>query len=110
VRFAITEQTTGKRLRRLLPPNYRGRVPAAVRDEVSYSLILFPHDAEDVIRSSLVRKALARLVTLAPGGLVAVGANFTEEARQELARRGAVVVALGDFYWTDASYDGVTQT
>ncbi len=36
--------------------------------------------------------------------LVAVAKGFTEESRALLIERGAVIVSLGDFFWTDASY------
>ncbi len=68
-----------------------------------YSLLLFAHAPRDVVPSAPVRKALRRLGDPAPGGVVAVGTVFTEEALALLAEAGARVVAFRRALWTDES-------
>ena len=48
-------------------------------------------------------RALRRLDAPAPGGIVAVGTVFTEEALALLAEAGARVVAFRKARWTDES-------
>ncbi len=93
-----------------LPPAHRrlltGRaVPAG---EERYTLLLFRHDRADVILSAVVRKALERVVE-APGLIVAAAGVFTLEALAALHLRGALVLALSDFTWTDASYEAIRR-
>jgi 2-keto-3-deoxy-6-phosphogluconate aldolase len=50
-----------------------------------------------------VRKALRRLGSPAPAGIIAVGTVFTAEALDLLAEAGAQVVAFRVARWTDES-------
>jgi hypothetical protein len=74
-----------------------------VEPEGVYSLLLFAHAPRDVVPSAPVRKALRRLGDPAPGGVVAVGTVFTEEALALLAEAGARVVPFRRALWTDES-------
>jgi hypothetical protein len=42
--------------------------------------------------------------------VVALGAGFTAEAHALLVERGATVVTVSDFHWTDASYDRIRSS
>lgn len=106
--FTIHSRTTGKGIRRLLPRTLRNRVPPTIEADASYTLLLFAHNTGDVVRSPVVRKALEALTEPAVG-VVAAGANFTEEARRDLAERGVLVISRGDFHWTDKSIDEIRQ-
>lgn len=94
-------------LHHVVPPAYREEVAtvAAAHGEhaVEYSVLLFAHAPRDVVPSAPVRRALRRLGEPAPGGIVAVGTVFTEEALALLAGAGARVIALRKTYWTDES-------
>jgi hypothetical protein len=85
----------------------RSRVPPTIKTDASYTLLLFAHNTGDVVRSPVVRKALEEF-TPEPGvRVIAAGANFTEEARRDLAERGVLIISFGDFYWTDKSIDEI---
>lgn len=102
MKAAITRGVEGRRLREVLPADLRHRIPTGVDKGELYTVVLFPHTREDVVRSSAVEKALRRVES--GRALVAVGGTFTTEARSLLAERGALVISQGDFFWTDASY------
>jgi hypothetical protein len=104
MKFDIHDTVAGGRLRDLLPPEFRDRVPGVVRKEGLYTLVVF---SEDVVRERTVRKALEQIDQAPVGLIVAAGHNFTREARDLLLARSAVLVARGDFEWTEASYEAV---
>jgi len=99
----------GDRIDAALPPALKNRLPAsATSPDVTFTLLLFPHTVEDVVRSVPVRKALTRV---APGSrVVAAGGNFTEEALQALSERGVLVLRVNDYHWTDESHARVVST
>ena len=105
--FTVFDPATGEHVRGLLPRLLRRKVPPTIQSDGSYVLMLFAHKTGDVVRSPVVRKALTRVPSVPSGGLVAAGANFTQEAREELARHDAIVVSLGDFHWTDSSAESI---
>jgi hypothetical protein len=88
----------------VVPPDYKERVLLAVRPEIRYTVVLFAHDRErgGVVTSAVVRRAIARIPIEA--SLLAVGADFTEEATELLHAREAAIARIGEFGWTDASY------
>ena len=115
MKVTVQPRVPAAKLRHLVPPAYRDDVAAAVAGvtveggaggdgaEVVHSLLLFAHAPRDVVPSAPVRKALRRLGAPAPGGVVAVGTVFTEEALALLAEAGARVVAYRRAHWTDES-------
>ena len=104
MKVTVQPRVPGPKLRHLVPPAYRQGLADAVADAAAeYSLLLFAHAPRDVVPSPPVRKALRRLGEPAPGGVVAVGRVFTEEALALLAEAGARVVAFRRALWTDES-------
>ncbi len=103
MKVTIHPRLAGATLRHLVPPAYREGIADAARDDGTYALLLFAHAPRDVVPSPPVRKALRRLGEPAPGGVVAVGTVFTEEALALLADAGARVVAFRRAHWTDES-------
>ena len=106
MKVTVQPRVPGPKLRHLVPPAYRDDVVAGVAPDGVYSLLLFAHAPRDVVPSAPVRKALRRLATPAPDGIVAVGTVFTEEALALLLDAGARVVAYRAARWTDASARG----
>lgn len=100
MRFTVSRDLTGAQLRGRLPPRLRDRVPRALQEDGSYTLIVFR--GPEVVSSALVRNAMERL-TERDRELVAAGPNFTAEARQLLGTQGALLVSAGDLHWTDES-------
>ncbi len=96
-------------LLRQIPIPYRDRLTRAGLRAESYTLLQFALDRNDVVPSRPVAKALARLEGNRAEQIVALGANFTREALSLLRDRDALVVSLGEFDWTDASYARIRQ-
>jgi hypothetical protein len=91
----------------MLPPSYRRRLPPIVeRSSETFAVLLFPHEREDVVISSAVRHALQSQHS-SDERMIAVGGNFTEEARAFLDAAGVIVLRLSDFHWTDDSYKAI---
>ena len=104
MKFEIHDTVAGGRLRDLIPPEFREHVPSLVRKDGLYTLVVF---SEDVVRERTVRRALEQIDQAPVGVIVATGRNFTREARDLLLARSTVLVARGDFEWTEASYEAV---
>jgi hypothetical protein len=104
-RMKVTVYTAiaASKLRHLVPPTYRDAAAELAGSPVEYSVMLFAHTPRDVVPSAPVRKALRRVGEPAPGGLVAVGTVFTQEALDLLTQAGAHVIAMRRSYWTDES-------
>jgi hypothetical protein len=102
-KFTVLGRFELDRISEVVPPDYRGLIRAVARSPGPYTVILFPHDRADVVTSAPVRRALARIEL--GERVLAVGGNFTAEAVALLADREADVARLGDFYWTDESYN-----
>lgn len=102
MKITVRKNVEGARVRELLPPELRQRVPGALAKDGRYTVILFPHTREDVVRSPEVLKVLRRV---APAEhVIGVGGTFTAEARDALSERRAFIVSMGEFFWTDESY------
>lgn len=104
-KFTILGQFTVDDVVGRVPPDYRGVVRAVARAGIEYTAVLFAHDRRDVVTSAPVRRALARIAPEQP--VLAVGANFTVEAAALLSERGAAIARLGEFHWTDESYNSL---
>ena len=103
MKATVYAQLPGDRIGHVIPPAYRELLPASLESQQEYSVLLFAHADRDVVHSAPVRRALRRLRTTAPGGLVVVGTVFTAEAQALLAEAGATVVARRKGRWTDES-------
>jgi len=64
----------------------------------SCTLITFPHDNRDVVKGSLVEKALKRLGKLTDAQLVVVGGCFSIEATHILNSKNALFLSLSEQY------------
>jgi hypothetical protein len=103
MKVTIYPRIAGTKLRHVVPPAYRDDAAVDTEAAGEYSVLLFAHAPRDVVPSAPVRKALRRLGAPAPGGIVAVGTVFTEEALALLAAAGGRVVAFRKAHWTDES-------
>jgi hypothetical protein len=106
-KFTLLGTFERDRISGVVPPEYRDRALALTRDGVCYLVVQFAHDRRDVVTSAPVRRALEDI----PGDqlVLVVGANFTVEAEMLLEARGALIARLGDFRWTDESYQSLHQ-
>ncbi|MEM5496369.1 hypothetical protein WNY77_03055 [Paraglaciecola mesophila] len=71
--------------------------------EDSCTLITFPHDRKNMVKSSLVQKALTKLGELEDQSLVVIGGCFTAESVELLNEVDAVILSLSEGHWTDTS-------
>ena len=77
-------------------------------DEPQFSekctLITFPHNRKDVIKSNLTEKALKKFGEPSQDTLIVVGGCFSLESVEKLKKYNAVFLALSEFSWTDERY------
>jgi hypothetical protein len=66
------------------------------------TLIIFPHDNRNVVKSSLVEKALKSLGELFDPQLVVVGGCFSVEATNLLISKNALFISLFEHHRTDS--------
>ena len=97
---AITIGLTKRKLLAAVPPRYRPKLPP-LRASL-YTMLKFRSAREDVVLSRVVQDALSRIE--GNDHLVAIGGSFTMEALDLLQARGAVVLQLSEFCWTDERY------
>lgn len=102
MKATIHARVPAEKLRELVPPAYKDLVLKA-KLEGAYTVLLFAHTERDVVTSMPVRRALRRLDSTAPDGLLAVGTTFTAEARELIREQGGRILALREGKWTDAS-------
>jgi len=104
----IRRGLTSAQLVSMLPPLYRQLLPPTVeRSRETFTVLLFPHDREDVVISSAVRRAL-QSQHLTDERVIAAAGNFTAEAKSFLDAAGVIVLRLSDYHWTDDSYKDIT--
>jgi len=104
--FTVLGRLEHDRIPAVVPPDYRSVVRAVTAPGTTYTVVLFAHDRRDVVTSAPVRPALAELA--AGESLLAVGTNFTAEVTELLNSRNAAIARLGEFYWTDESYNSLS--
>ncbi|GAC31632.1 hypothetical protein [Paraglaciecola polaris] len=71
--------------------------------EDTCTLITFPHDRKNMVKSALVHKALTKLGELEDQSLVVIGGCFTSESVELLNEVDAVILSLSEGHWTDTS-------
>ncbi len=71
-------------------------------------LIVFPPESRNVVTSNTIRKALSKLPT-SSDRIVAVGYDFTAEAREVLHQINALVFSERSFGWTDERWRATQQ-
>jgi hypothetical protein len=89
----------------VLPTEYRKLVTMSDLGPGEHTVVQFPPERGGVVLSRALRKALDRAEGAAP--VVVFGPNFTAEARELLASAQVRSYAIGEFYWTDASYTAI---
>jgi hypothetical protein len=103
------------RILRNLPSNLvKERVPTKYKDlavacesqlEDTCSLIIFPHDNRDVVKSGLVEKSLKNLGESSDPQLVVVGGCFSVEATKILNTKNTVFISLFEHHRTDSYHN-----
>jgi hypothetical protein len=108
MRFHIIRHITAERLASRVRPAFRSLLPPSSSENERFTLILFrvQHDLRsfNVILSAAVYKALAQLGDVEGERTLALGGDFTQEAKAALRENGVEPLGLRDFGWTDESY------
>lgn len=93
-----------------LPPRFRPHVDVRLLGSELVDLIIFQGGELHVVTSKDLRKILGERAKR-HGRLVAVGYDFTREARDRLGSLGGIVFSERQFpiEWTDASWHAIRQ-
>jgi hypothetical protein len=106
MKFRILRGVEAARLADVVPPPLRRRLPPPLLKHGPYTVLVFPL-ALDPVRSGAAAKAIARLDEGDSDPVLAFGADFTVDALAILAARGVTALAVGDWHWTDQSYERI---
>jgi len=110
MKFRIYKDIEKSRLRELVPTAYKG-LAVALESSLSgeVTLITFPHNRKDVVKSSMALKALSKIETDTIINLVVVGGCFSSESVEALQRHNAHFLSLSEFHWTDSRFEEVQK-
>ena len=102
MKFRIIRSIEAHIIKDRVPTEYKS---LAVACESQFSekctLITFPHNRKDVIKSNLTEKALKKFGEPSQDTLIVVGGCFSLESVEKLKKYNAVFLALSEFSWTD---------
>lgn len=110
MKFRIHKDIAKFKLKDLVPTAYRGLaegLDGVIEGEVT--LVIFPHNRKDVVKSSVVQKALAKIRIDTVNNLVVVGGCFSLESVDILKKHEAHFLSLSEFPWTDSRYSEIKQ-
>jgi hypothetical protein len=102
MKFCISRNIDSHLIKERVPTKYKN-LAASCESQLrgACTLITFPHEDRDVVKSSLVGKALKSLGTLTDPQLVVVGGCFSVEAAKILNSNNVIFLSLSDKYRTD---------
>lgn len=107
MKFKIVRGICGEALAKNVRREFVDRLPPRSKGE-QFTLMLFRFQRDEkcsgVILSSVAEHAISRLGDRHGERVLALGGDFTQEARSLLEANGIEPIALGDFHWTDESY------
>lgn len=103
MKFRILRNIASYLVKERVPTKYRN-LTASCESQLgdSCTLITFPHDDKDVVKSGLVEKALKCLGELTDPQLVVVGGCFSVEAVNLLNSKKAIFLSLSEKHRTES--------
>lgn len=106
MRFHILRNIDSHLIKERVPTKYKS-LAASCESQFgnTCTLITFPHDNRDVVKSSLVEKALKCIGKLTDPQLVVVGGCFSIEATNILKSKNTIFLSLSEKYRTDSYHD-----
>ena len=105
MKFRIKKSLEIDKLKDHVPAAYKGLAEALSRKvNGTVTLITFPHHRNDVVKGSLVEKAISKLEMPLIHKLVVVGGCFSSEALEKLKNLDVYYLNLSEFHWTDESH------
>jgi hypothetical protein len=108
LKVTLLDGLSSEQVMKQLPQRYQERAQVTPLRSGRYHLLLFGAAKDEVVLSGTVKRSLERLPA-DRADLVAAGPGFTAEALELLRARGATIYTLGDFHWTDASFQSIRQ-
>ena len=88
-----------------VPTSYKGLAgQLSKKTHGLVTLITFPHNRKDVVKGSLVEKALNKLNLPQGQSLVVLGGCFSSEALEKLKGLNPYYLNLSEFHWTDQGH------
>ena len=97
-------------LAKRIPPRFKKCVDASLVSSATIDLLLFPPGSRYVVSSRDLLKALEHRMA-SDAQLVAVGYDFTDEARGVIAlANGLAFTEAGYFGWTDEMWQSIHQS
>lgn len=105
MKFRILRNLASHLVKERVPTKYKNLAVSCESQlelEDTCSLIIFPHDNRDVVKSGLVEKALKSLGKLTDPQLVVVGGCFSVEATNLLNTKNAIFISLLEHHRTDS--------
>jgi hypothetical protein len=108
MKFRIDKNIDSNQIEERVPTEYKSLAEAS-KGVISGNcvLITFPHNRKDVVKSSLVAKALKKLDDFSFETLVVVGGCFSVEAVELLKPYETIFLSLSEFPWTDARHTAI---
>src|SRR5262245_5558086 len=114
MKFQVLRNVPAEELVARLPPKYRHiplpRLPKGTKVTVLVFRSHRDEKTDGVVISATVAQALERLGEAGGQQIVAAGGEFTLESQALLRERGAMIVTLGDFGWTDERYKSIKSS
>ncbi len=105
MKFRIEQNIDALSLKDCVPTEYRSlAITCEAQLSEACTLIVFPHNRKDVVKSWLVEKALKRLKGNEPESLVAVVGYFSLESVALLKAKNTIFLNLSEFPWTDEGH------
>src|SRR5688572_22827631 len=101
--LTITKRVTNAKLSKILPRNLAGFASNLHLAE-PITLVVFD---DEVVISSLARKAIRKLPTDSRGSTLFAARDFTIEARQLIESHGAQIMSQTNFCWSDERYETI---
>jgi hypothetical protein len=104
MKYRITKSLESHLIKERVPTEYKSLAVSCESQLGEFcTLIIFPHNRKDIVKSSIVDKALNKLGELTDSNLVVVGGCFSAEAVEILNLKNAIFLSLSEFYWTDSA-------
>ena len=93
-----------------LPPRFKNCVDASLIKGATVDLLLFTPGDRNVVSSKDLAKALQQRNIQSESQLVAVGYDFTQEARDLISNTGGLLFVEGGYFgWTDEMWRSIRQ-
>lgn len=98
-KYNVSHTDSVKKLRQIVPSSVRHQIPRL--QDTKYAVVLFRSGNKDIVLSRVAASAIEEIPK--DEQIVAIG-SFTAEALSVLGSRGAIILLVSDFHWTDASW------